>query len=307
MGKMWLVSTLQRFAKGLGCAALLSAAVVGAAAQAQDFQIIVGEWIVDETGEQQISWTLPGAITPEQFEPHFIELEPSVTSTTHRAQIKTNNVLFGCLNLFTGQLILFCDITIAFGAVLDDGDHIHVDPTAPRPLGQFDPMFGNSGSNGFLDSTYTAPEASGIWEMRVTGVGPGGEFIAPFESTIFIRVAGLRELLPGVNYDLVGQTAIHPDNHFGNTRFNGKLVRVANLYAAAFPGNKIRYNDISLRLGGIFDLGADWLPLHASHRFGEDIDIGLVPASQSRLLAIIIAAAGIRTRDVEKDHWHLRE
>ncbi len=307
MKKMWLVSTLQRFAKGLGCAAVLSVAAVGAAAQAQDFQIVVGEWIVDETGEQQISWTQPGAVTLEQLQPHFIEIEPSVTSTSHRAAIHTNNLLFACVNRFTGQLILFCDITIAFGDVLDDGGHVHVDPAAPRPLGQFDPAFGNSGSNGFLGTIYTSPEASGIWEMRVTGVGPAGEVVAPFESTIFVRVPGLPELLPGANYDLVGQTAIHPNNHFGTPQFNGKLVKVANLYVAAFPGNKLRYNDISLPLGGVFDISATWLPLHASHRFGEDIDIGLVPASQTRSLTRFIKAAGIRTRKVEGNHWHLRE
>ena len=143
--------------------------------------------------------------------------------------------------------------------------------------------------------------------MRVTGVGPAGEVIAPFESTIFIRVPGMRELLAGANYNLVGQTAIHPDNHFGKDQFNDKLVKVANLYGAAFPGNKLRYNDISLRLGGIFDLDANWLPLHASHRFGEDIDIGLVPDPHIRLLTAFIKFAGIRTRKVEVDHWHLRE
>ena len=84
-------------------------------------------------------------------------------------------------------------------------------------------------------------------------------------------------------------------------------MKVANQYAAAFPGNKLSYNDISLRLGGIFDLGADWLPTHASHRFGEDIDIGLVPDPHIRLLTIFISVAGIRTRKVEVDHWHLRE
>jgi hypothetical protein len=172
-------------------------------------------------------------------------------------------------------------------------------------------MFGNSGSNGFLDSTYTAPEASGIWEMRVTGIGPAGEVIAPFESTIFIRVAGLRELLAGVNYNLIGQTAIHPDNHFGNTGFNNKLVRVANLYAAAFPGNKLNYNDISLRLGGIFDLSANWLPKHAWHRFGVDADLRsiTIPQSHRNTLRKIIKNAGIRTllEETEPPHWHLQE
>ena len=55
MRKMWVVSTFQRFAKGLGCAAVLSVAVVGAAAQAQDFQIVVGERVVVE-GQEQVTF-----------------------------------------------------------------------------------------------------------------------------------------------------------------------------------------------------------------------------------------------------------
>ncbi len=323
---MWLVSTLQRFAKGLGCAAVLSAAAVGAAAQAQDFQIIVGERIVDETGEEQISWTLPGTITPEQFEPHFIELAPSVITTTLRKGTKTDDfILFACVNLFTGQLILNCDITIAFGDVLDDGGHVHVDPTAPRPLGQFDPSFGNSGSNGFLDSIYTAPEFSGIWEMRVTGVGPAGEFIAPFESTIFIRVPGMREFLPGANYNLVGQTSSHPANHFGTTDFNTAIARIANAYVATFPGEKLDYNDMSLKFGGMFDFCAvrlasqscinlvasdsPWQLPRKSHRFGIAVDTP-IPATKSRrntLARLVLKVERFVLLKKEPDHWHLRQ
>jgi hypothetical protein len=323
---MWLVSTLQRFAKGLGCAALLSAAVVGAAAQAQDFQIVVGERIVDETGEEQISWTLPGAITPEQFEPHFIELEPSVITTTLRKGTKTNDfILFACVNLFTGQLILFCDITIAFGDVLDDGGHVHVDPAAPRPLGQFNPSFGNSGSNGFLETSYTAPEFSGIWEMRVTGVGPAGEFIAPFESTIFIRVPGMLELLAGGDYNLVGQTSSHPANHFGTSDFNAAIVRIANAYVATFPGEKLDYNDMSLKFGGMFDFCAvrlassscpalvpadsPWQLPRKSHRFGIAVDTPIPNTANRRriLRQLVLGNERFVLLNPEPDHWHLRQ
>ena len=322
---MWLVSTLQRFAKGLGCAAVLSAASVGAAAQAQDFQIVVGEWIVDEMGEQQISWTQPGAVTLEQLQPHFIEIAPSVTSSTRRAPVHTNNLLFGCLNRFTGQLILFCDITIAFGDVLDDGGHVHADPAAPRPLGQFDPAFGNSGSNGFLDTIYTAPEFSGIWEMRVTGVGPAGEAVAPFESTIFIRVPGMQEFLPGANYNLVGQTSSHPANHFGTSTFNAAITRIANAYVATFPGEKLDYNDMSLKFGGMFDLCAvrlassscltlvtadsPWQLPRKAHRFGIAVDTPIpnTPARRTLLEHLLLVQEQFVLIWPESDHWHLRQ
>ena len=36
---------------------------------------------------------------------------------------------------------------------------------------------------------------------------------------------------------------------------------------------KIRINDISLPLGGYFDINGDWRGDHVSHRTGKDVDI----------------------------------
>ena len=304
MGKMWVVSTLQRFAKGLGCAAVLSAAAVGAAAQAQDFQIVVGERVIVE-GQEQVTFMSAESFMVAQAQQNFFDILPSVTSTQLGFNEPQMTAFFACFIPATQTLVAFCDLSITLQRVPNSGSHDHDDPS--RPLGRFEPASGNSGSDAIFETTYFSPEVSGVVSLTATGVGPQGQIFGPLNLTIGVRVPGLKDLGTGANYDLVGQTAIHPVNHFGTPRFDGKLVKVANLYAAAFPGNKLRYNDISLPLGGIFDLNAKWLPPHASHRFGVDIDIGLVPASQIRVLAIIIKGAGISTRLVESNHWHLRE
>lgn len=170
----------------------------------------------------------------------------------------------------------------------------------------WNPAIGNSGSDGILESTYTAPEVSGVVNIAVNGV-TNGQPTSQFSSTIAIMIAGLQDLGSGANYNLVGQTTSHTSNHFGTSGFNSTLVQVANRYAAAFSGSKLNYNDMSLVWGGLFDIGAGWATPHKSHRFGQDIDIGLVPATQRAKLQSIIKAAGIKTILQEGNHWHLRQ
>lgn len=125
--------------------------------------------------------------------------------------------------------------------------------------------------------------------------------------TIGVRIDGLEPLPAGANYVLVGSTAIHPDNHYGIATLNNSLITLANNYAAASPGQQLRYNDMSLAEGGLFDIGGNWTPPHVSHRFGTDVDLALVSAANRNRLRQLIRAAGISTVIVEGNHWHLRQ
>ncbi len=150
MGKMWLVSTLRRFAKGLGCAALLSAAVVGAAAQAQDFQIVVGERVIVD-GQEQVIFMSAEAFLVAQAQQNFFEILPSVTSTQLGVNEPKQTVFFACIITATQTLVAFCDISITLQRVPKSGGHDHDDPS--RPLGRFEPAFGNSGSDAIFETT----------------------------------------------------------------------------------------------------------------------------------------------------------
>ena len=242
-----------------------------------------------------------------QAQQNFFDILPSVTSTQSGFNEPQMTAFFACFIPATQTLVAFCDLSITLQRVPNSGSHDHDDPS--RPLGRFEPASGNSGSDAILETTYFSPEVSGVVSLTATGVGPQGQIFGPLNLTIGVRVPGLKDLGPGANYNLIGQTPIHPVNHFGTPQFDGKLVKVANLYAAAFPGNKLNYNDISLPLGGIFDLDANWLPLHVSHRFGVDVDMRLVALAQRHKLDHIIKRAGISTifKKKEPPHWHLRE
>lgn len=315
------ISTLQHMVKAACVGLVLACGLSVSSVLAQDLEIVVGETIIDENGQEQIVLMSSGEFFAAAAQPHFIEFQPSVTSSMLGAAVNMAFTGFGCVDIVSRQLILFCDITIEFGNVLDDGGHVHNDPAQPRPLGNFDPMFGNSGSNGILFSTYTAEEVSGIWEFTVTGVGPAGQSVFPFTSTIFIRIPGLQELLPGTNYRLTGSLPEHPVNHYGTPQYDLDLVTIANQYAVAFAGEPLDYNNMSLKFGGLFDICAvgnpncippnvpiPWVPPHKSHRFGVDVDTPILStAARQAALRQAIGNVGFSLIFVEGTHWHLRQ
>jgi hypothetical protein len=81
-------------------------------------------------------------------------------------------------------------------------------------------------------------------------------------------------------YELVGSfgepsvTSKHTDTHNGNTTLLGRVPKLAEAYLKE-KGKKIRINDMSLRWGGLFDIGNNWtsIPGHGLHREGKSVDI----------------------------------
>jgi hypothetical protein len=155
----------------------------------------------------------------------FLQLEadfsvrPSVTSTTLGAGVQTLDLVVFCVDLFTGQILPFCDVALTPQRVPGSGGHDHDD--ASRPIGSFDPASGNTGSDGLLPVTYTSPEVSGVVQTTITGVTQDGNPVIPGVFTIGVEITGLVDLGAGTDYDLVGQTGNHGDNHYGTQAFVG--------------------------------------------------------------------------------------
>lgn len=228
-------------------------------------------------------------------------VHPSLPNSPRTVDINVYCSLFGVP-------IPDCDITNnePVPAEPNTGGHMHGD--GDRPLGTLMPMQGNTGSNAALTVTYTAPEASGVIRVSGTGYHPlYGPFSGSF--TIGVWVPNLARLVPSPtnNFDLIGQTTSHPDNHWGTASLLGSLVRLANTYANNYPGSRLAYNDISLQYGGLFDIGAGWGTPHRSHRLGTDVDLRLVPVNRRQALRQLITSSGISMIIIEGNHWHLRQ
>ncbi len=303
------MSTLQQMVKAACVGLVLACGLSISSVLAQDLEIVVGERVTDMTGQVHIDWMSPQALMVAQQQAFFIDIPPSVTGLNTPDVISDRTgLLFGCVNQFTGQLIPFCDLTFTLDRTPFSAGHDHDD--ASRPVGEFIPPGGTTGSDGILETDYIAPDVSGVVMLTVSGVEPNGQPIPPASGAIAVRVPGLQDLGPGANYNLTGAIpGKHTDNHYGTPGFNAKLVTVANIYAAAFSGFKLDINDISLVRGGLFDIDANWMIDHRSHRFGVDVDIGLVALAQRHKLDHIVTRAGIRTifKKAVPPHWHLRE
>jgi hypothetical protein len=76
---------------------------------------------------------------------------------------------------------------------------------------------------------------------------------------------------------LFGEQSVHPNgNHWCQTNFCEKLVDLATLYEATW-GQQFYFNDLSLHLGGRYDVnwdkGFEWTQPHQFHQMGLDADI----------------------------------
>jgi hypothetical protein len=107
---------------------------------------------------------------------------------------------------------------------------------------------------------------------------------------LIIRIPTLVSLVDGASYDLVGSNTIpvgirHPDNHYGIQQVNDALQRIADSYIALHPGDVLRYNDMSLVTGGIFDLNGNLRSPHSAHGCGTDIDVGISAVNGHSIVA----------------------
>lgn len=119
---------------------------------------------------------------------------------------------------------------------------------------------------------------------------------------------------PALPYLLIGQTGVHPTNHFGTQRLKDSLITLAGTYTARYPDSRLAFNDMSLVSGGVFDLDQNWLSPHKAHRLGQNIDLritggvvvaqGFVPADRRTVLRQMIESLGMSIF-LEGDHWHL--
>lgn len=185
----------------------------------------------------------------------------------------------------------------------EDGGHAPGHIPEPRPLtafGSFERPGGpkdsrctvttfNADGMGTCSVAYHSSEVSGVETIEAKAVG-----FPNAEAKVTVQVPGLVNLAESPTpflrfFRLVGQTATHPDNHWGtpNTRTNIQLVALDFLGMSCDTRScaHLRINDMSLPLGGMFDICATWNPEstcartpdkggHFWHRTGTGVDIG---------------------------------
>ncbi len=140
---------------------------------------------------------------------------------------------------------------------------------------------------GRFEIRYESGEVSGLRLVEVRLGRRRDTATTPFaiRETLRVRVEGLAELGPGRGYALVGETATHPQNHYGRP-FLRNWIRHLAQRAQEEMGEFLYINDMSLEGGGLFDvcgtfnpstscLSSAGLPVsgHVQHRWGDQVDL----------------------------------
>jgi hypothetical protein len=215
-------------------------------------------------------------------------------------------------------------------------------PTSNEPLGTFSPMStwqqGNP-ADGRVCYTYDGDtvqhagvtfvttqrtiDFSTIWEdtwLLWTKLG------APSTASTLVRLPA------GAKYVRIGSEPKHnpgysdpedpeDSNHWGTPTMITQLTSLAQIWrdevttgagCSGGPVPKLRINDISLELGGLFDLNGQWTASlgHSSHRHGTDVDIrsargnpdGGVPINRENLFCAIAIEEGFDDAVLESPH-----
>jgi hypothetical protein len=253
----------------------------------------------------------PGSPTVDTLQAQALfTLPPSDYSGSNYFNSQTTYYIIA-VDLFTGQVVPDADIQLTLTAYPNGGGHDHHD--ARRPAGTYDRYQGSTGRDGWqFKVTYTAPEVSGTIQTRGTctvpnGICYGGVF------TTDVKIDGLAPMPNGLNYDLVGSWGMpgvssqHIGNHYAAPSFAGKRVYLADLYTLQYLG-RLKYNDISLQWGGLFDIYNNWRPDHWEHRRGISADVAFVPEDRREDFFAFLQEARITGRiTTHANHWHIRE
>jgi len=210
-------------------------------------------------------------------------------------------------------------VTLSLGQI--DGEGGHINHAGTRPLGTLAATQGVTDGTGAFRTTYTSSIFGG--EVAIIAHVPT---LGPDKGDRVGVGVTLSSLGAGTYYNLVGATATHPDNHYGTTTALTNLPLIANDYKAQFypdgangptpipDADKLRYNDMSLIVGGKFDINAAWDPNddHQEHRVGINCDVPYnnVPVDRQAAVEAIFALRHspnfLKHFPPDAPHWHLR-
>ena len=246
--------------------------------------------------------TIPPTVTvpPGLCDPRMLSIQKS----TLRVSVTDAN----------GQPVSNRRVRLSATAVDDDGGHVATEHASPRPAGSFATDIVVTDDKGEASVEYTRPEFAG--RVLVTAVLPDVPTASPDVDTLVMGVTGLRRLAAGTTYELIGSDALHPDSHYGVPSLNSALTELADSVYSSMDHLVVGYNDMSLILGGRFDvtakgaLGGQWnaSPNHCSHRRGDAADFRTrdLTVAQLKKVRKFWVLSQRHSFLIEGDHYHLK-
>lgn len=206
------------------------------------------------------------------------------------------------------------------------GGHEHHDTA--RSGGKLDRMDFNTGSEYTVTIKYTAPEEGGLVSLTGYASHPGilgsvskKPYYIEINMAAHAKVGKLKALPPSIFYDHIGQhgnprcgdktkpvTSMHSENHYGTNDMIKTLIKLADSYNYNFLFDKLQINDLSLKIGGLFDTKNNWSHSHYFHSTGQDVDICIkeMPKKNRKFLKRLAKIYGYEIIGVYPYHVHFK-
>lgn len=238
------------------------------------------------------------------------QAEPLYPARNNQARAQVS-ILFSCVPVGGGGRIVPCYISTDTPVGRQDSGGHSLHPTA-MPPGRFTPSAGwVDTADGYFRTTYYASEVSGVIDVKIH-CQPGFGGCQDGTTVIGVGFDSLADLGPGTGYVLTGDKSQHPSNHWGSPAFVTAIQQAATLFAADYPNDPLQYNDMSLKLGGVFDVetptetGYDWTPPHKSHRIGTNLGMSILAGrTRQALVRRLFNQNGIHVLPEDAYHWHM--
>jgi hypothetical protein len=169
------------------------------------------------------------------------------------------------------------NVRINANPVEHSAGHNHDAPPLSR-VATFDTMTCTTDKSGNCTITMTGVGASSLLKLKAHADDwdTSDSVTTPVDSEEFNMAVAMP--LDEMSFDTsfvmpTGDTTIHPQNHFAQPEMISFINLFAKHYADSHGGDRVRIDDMSLPLGGVFDRYGTYSPSHAFHRFGVDVDV----------------------------------
>ncbi len=219
------------------------------------------------------------------------------------------------------QIIPNVNVKIKSSVANGTGGHDHIDE---RRNTDFSGMIvvGDLESNEVVGSTGVDGFKFEFKSTRISGshqiTGSCEECLEEYNKNIEVGYFDFVELPDSEEYGKVGQViGRHEDNHYGTTRLVSSLMLLSTIYNSMTSDNTpvLKFNDMSLIKGGLFDIYANWNSPHRTHRTGWNVDVrannleDAIPESYWYLFESLVSSMGGKARlensGTPEQHYHL--
>ncbi len=148
----------------------------------------------------------------------------------------------------------------------------------------------------------------------ITQVAFNGACTMAETASMDILVPSLQELPLDPSYVLGGNNQLHPFNHYATINTVAAISALGKQWRKTHASaNKLVFNDMSLKWGGLFDVFGNWTGSHSNHSFGTALDLSKRCVKKSNRAALIrlmddlgftVQSEG-NTLD-EQNHYHIQ-